>query len=114
VLFVGEKDQWIFVNRGKIAASDPKLLEEPLPQSATRLYTSTNHMGNFLDGVRTRKPCVCTAEVGHRSVTVCHLGAIALRTGKKLKWDPVKEVFDDPEANKMLSRPYRAPWKLEA
>jgi predicted dehydrogenase len=113
ILFVGEKDQWIFVNRGKIAASDKKLIEEPLAKEATRLYLSTNHMGNFLDGFKTRKPCICTAEVGHRSVTVCHIGAIALRTGKKLKWDPVKEVFDDADANKMLSRPYRAPWKLE-
>ncbi|OAI50863.1 oxidoreductase [Planctomycetaceae bacterium SCGC AG-212-F19] len=114
VLFIGEKDQWIFVNRGTIHASDKKQLDEPIPSSATRLYTSANHMGNFLEGVRTRKACICTAEVGHRSVTVCHLGAIALRTGKKLKWDPTKEVFDDAEANKMLSRPYRAPWKLEA
>jgi hypothetical protein len=33
---------------------------------------------------------------------------------KKLKWDPVKEqIIDDAEAAKMLSRPYRAPWKLE-
>ncbi len=114
VLFVGEKGEWIFVNRGKIEASDKKLIEEPLAANANRLYTSNNHMGNFLEGVRTRKACICTAEVGHRSVTVCHLGAIALRTGKKLKWDPVKEMFDDAEANKMLSRPYRAPWKLEA
>jgi predicted dehydrogenase len=113
ILFVGEKDQWIFVNRGKITASDKALIEEPLPKDAKRLYLSTNHMANFLDGTRTRNPCICTAEVGHRSVTVCHLGVIALRTGKKLKWDPAKEVFDDAEANKMLSRPYRSPWKLE-
>ena len=54
-------------------------------------------MGNFLDAVRKGDPklCICPAEVGHRSVTVCHLGTIALRSGKKLKWDPVKEQFDD-------------------
>jgi predicted dehydrogenase len=114
ILFVGEGDKWIFVNRGIITASDKKLIEEPLPKDAKELYLSSNHMQNFLDGVRTRKACVCTADVGHRSVTVCHIGAIALRTGKKLKWDPAKQQFDDADANKMLSRPMRSPWKLEA
>ena len=114
VLFLGETGQWIFVSRGILAASDPKLIEEPLPAGATRLYVSQNHMANFLDGTRTGKPCICDAETGHRSVTVCHLGVIALRTGKKLRWDPAKEQFDDAEANRSLSREMRAPWKLEA
>jgi predicted dehydrogenase len=113
ILFVGEDDKWIFVNRVIITASDKKLIEEPLPADAQRLYVSHDHMGNFLEGVKTRKPTICPAEVGHRSVTVCHIGVISLRTGKKLKWDPVKERFDDEEANKMLSREMRKPWKLE-
>lgn len=112
VRFEGEDGKWIFVSRGGISASDKKLLEEKLPENAVRLYVSTNHMGNFLDGIRTRKPTICPAQVGHRSASVCHMGVISLRTGKKLKWDPVKEEFDDAEANKMLSRPMRAPWKL--
>jgi predicted dehydrogenase len=112
ILFVGDNDQWIFVSRNTIIGSDEKLVKEPLPANATKVYPSSNHMANFLDCVRTRKPTICPADVGHRSVTVCHLGVIALRSGKKLKWDPVKEVFDDADANKMLSREYRAPWKL--
>jgi predicted dehydrogenase len=113
IRFEGENGQWIFVSRGKIEASDKKLLEQPLPKNAVRLEVSPNHMANFMDCLRTRKRPICDVEIGHRSVTVCHIGAIALRTGKKLKWDPVKEQFDDAEANKWLSRPMLAPWKLE-
>src|SRR5205823_5640583 len=119
IKFIGEDGKWIFVTRGKINASDgdeksSKLLNEPLPDGATKLYLSDNHMQNFLDGVRTRKACICPAEVGFRSVSVCHIGVIALRTGKKLKWDPKAEKFDDADANKMLGREMRKPWKLEA
>src|SRR5262249_8225279 len=99
---------------GTITASDPKLLSEPLPSNAVRLYHSDDHMRNFVECVHSRKQTICPAEVGHRSVTVCHLGAIALRTGKKLKWDPAREEFvGDAEPNRWLSRPMRAPWKLD-
>ncbi len=116
VRFRGDPGKTLFVSRNKaeFKASDPKIIAEPLGKDAVRLYASSNHMGNFIECVRSRKPPVCPAEVGHRSVSVCHLGVIALRTGKRLKWDPAKERFDDDEANKMLSRPLRAPWKLEA
>ena len=113
ILFLGEDGKWIFINREGITASDQKLIDEPLPADAKRLYVSNNHMGNFFECMQTGKPTICPAEVGFRSVTVCHIGVIALRTGKKLGWDPVKEQFDNAEANKYLSRPMRAPWKLE-
>jgi hypothetical protein len=114
IKFIGEDGKWIFVDRGHIKASDQKLLDEKLPANAVKLYESNDHMRNFIECVRSRKETICPAQVGHRSVTVCHIGVIALRTGKKLKWDPVKEEFDDAEANKWLSRDMRAPWKLEA
>jgi len=104
-------DGWLFVNREKIIASRPEIIKEELPASAVRLYVSSDHMGNFFDCVRTRKPAICEPEIGHRSVSVCHLGAIALRTGRKLAWDPAKEQFvGDPDANTYISRPVREPW----
>lgn len=105
-------DGWIFVTRGSIKASKEELLKEPLPSSAVRLYESNNHMANFFDCIRTRKSTAASAEIGHRSVSVCHLGNISLRLGgRKLQWDPAKQQFEnDAEANKMLSREPRKPW----
>ena len=113
ILFQGDLG-WIFVDRAKIEASDPKLLEEPLPSNATRLLTSPDHIRNFVECVETRNKPVCDPHIGHRSGTVCHLGNIAIRTGESLKWDPSAEQFTNSDrANAMLSRPMRAPWRLD-
>jgi len=113
--FIGDRG-WIFVNRERIEASDPKLLEEPLPRNAHRLYKSDDHMGNFMDCIHSRKRCICDVEVGYRSVSVCHMGVIAPRLGIPLNWDLVAQHFVGPRAGKgnaMLSREMRSPWKLE-
>jgi predicted dehydrogenase len=115
VTFEGS-DGWIFVTRGQMKASDPALLEAELPSSAERLYASNDHMGNFFECVRTRKAPICDPVVGHRSVSVCHLGVIAIRTGRKLTWDPEREQFtgDSADANQHLAREMREPWSYDA
>jgi len=113
IKFEGTKG-WIFVTRGHSEASRPELLKEPLFSPKERLYVSNDHMGNFFECLRSRKPPICEAEIGHRSASVCHLGVIALRLGRKLRWDPAKEEFvDDREANGYLAREMRKPYSYE-
>jgi predicted dehydrogenase len=104
---------WIWVNRGNLRASDKSLIDTPLPEEAQRLYKSEDHMGNFFDCVRSRKPPIADVEAGHRSASISHLGAIALRTGLKLSWDPAVEQFvgeHAQEANSYLAREMRKPY----
>ena len=72
-----------------------------------------SHARSFLDCVKSRQKPTADVEEGHRSAVMCHLGNISTRLGRSLKWDAGKEqVIGDAEANGMLSRPYRGPWKL--
>jgi len=116
VKFIGDDGRFIFVSRDRIGASDEKIISEPLPENrAVKLYVSGDHSGNWLDGIRTRTEPICNASVGHRSVTLCHLGTTALRMGKPLEWNPQKQEYvgeNRKEANATRMRPYRAGWKL--
>jgi predicted dehydrogenase len=110
IKFIGT-DGWIWVTRGMIDASDRQLLTDKLPDSAPRVYVSSDHMGNFIDCVKTRKQPICPASVGHRSASMSHLGVLAVRLGRKLNWDPVKEQFvNDPEATRYIKRDMRGPY----
>ena len=106
-------DGWIWVNRGDLAASDENIISTPLPDSAVRLDVSNDHMGNFFDCVRSRKDPISKVEVGHRSACVGHLIVIALRSGRKLQWDPATEFFvgdGAKEANAQVAREMRKPY----
>ncbi len=112
VRFEGDKG-WIFVQRGEIEASDPVILRERPGTGEVKLYQSGNHMKNFLECVKSRREPAAPVEVGHRSNTICIMTHIAMKLGRKLRWDPKAERFiDDQEANRWLDYPHRNPWDL--
>ena len=68
---------------------------------------------DFVHCVKTREPPFRDVEWAHRTATVCHLGNIALKLKRSLKWDPDKEDFiGDVEASRMVDRPRRGPWQI--
>jgi len=112
VLFEGA-DGWVYVDRGLIDAQPKSLLTSTIKPDEIHLYESNNHKANFLECIKSRAETIAPVEVGHRSCTVCLLGEIAMRLGRKLKWDPEHERFiNDDQANRMISRPMRSPWNL--
>jgi uncharacterized membrane protein len=105
-------DGIIVVSRGGISSKPESILKEPLADGARRVIDSNNHHNNWLAAIRTGKETICPAEIGQRSATICHLGNIGYRLGRKLKWDPSKEDFvGDADASKELSREARGEWK---
>jgi len=91
----------------------------PEPESATEArkgggsVQNEPHVRNFLDCVKSRKRPICDLEVGYRTTVTCILGNISYLTGRKLYWDAEAErITNDPAADRYLTRPYRAPWRL--
>ncbi len=118
---------WIFVTRDTgvtptdpggstntiqpLMASNPKILESVIGPDEFHLYQSDDQHGNWLECIRSRKSPIAPAEIGHRACSTCLVHHIAMKTGHRLHWDPVRERFkNDDEANSMLSRPQRYPY----
>ena len=123
IMFEGTEGR-LFVNRGDLEGKPVEdLAKRPLDREQFKLYAHDNltrpirvgkldaiinHMGNFFDCVQSRQQPLSDVVNQHRSITTCHLGNIAMRLGRKLSWDPVKEVFvNDVEANTWLRRERR-------
>lgn len=121
-------DGWIFVSRGgakatasdpasafgkALDASDPRILNSKIGPGELHLHQSNDHHLDWLTSIQTRQPAVTTPEEAHRSTSACILGWIAMKLGRKLRWDPDKEAFaGDDEASAMLARPQRAPYGI--
>jgi predicted dehydrogenase len=129
IKFYGSKG-WIFVSRGNeqvtksdpaaklkdataLAASDARIIESVIGPDEIHLYMSNEQHGNWLDCIVSRQEPISPVEMGHRACSTCLLHDMAMVLKRKLEWDPVRERFrNDDQANSMLSRPQRAPYRL--
>ncbi|MEI6783231.1 MAG: Gfo/Idh/MocA family oxidoreductase [Verrucomicrobiota bacterium] len=111
IQFIGDSGE-VLVSRGDRLETTPDGLKDRLlVPGDIHLYESYDHEGNWLECIRTRKPPICPAEIGHRTATICHLNGIAERLGRPIKWDPVKEeIIGDAAASRWLDRPRRTPY----
>ena len=112
VRFEGTKG-FVEVSRDHLISQPENLIRQTIGPNEIHLYESKNHPDNFLECVRTRRRPASDADVGYRSITVCHLGNIAYWLKRPLQWDPEKEQFvNDTEADRMLWREMRSPWQI--
>lgn len=119
---------WIFVTRGSytaspsdpvslnntskaLDASDYKIITSGIKANDIHLYSSENQHGNWLECIKSGKQPISPVEPGHRACSICLITHIAMKTGRKLAWNPDAESFvNDDDANSMLSRSQRAPY----
>jgi predicted dehydrogenase len=122
VAFVGENGTLVIDRGGWEVFADTKNIDTkfreykaiglPRQSSGNEDYHFL-HVKDFIDCMRSRKRPKSDVEIGHNSMIACHLGNMSQRLGRMIKWDVENEkVIGDPEAQKMVSRPYRAPWAL--
>lgn len=112
ILFTGAKGT-IKVNRTYLLTDPASLATLRIATGDIHLDKSVDHKQNWLQSIKTRSKPITDVEIGHRSVSVCHLGNLAVQLGRKLQWNPDKEQFvNDTEANRLLTRAKRSPWNI--
>jgi predicted dehydrogenase len=113
IQFIGDKGEVLVSRNDRLETTPAALKGRPLGPGDSHLYESMNHEGNWLECVRSRKTPICTAEIGHRTATICHLNGIAERLNRRIRWDPGKEaIIGDEYASRWLDRPRRAPYVI--
>ena len=116
-VFVGDKCK-IEINRNKFTTNPPDFVKHPPEPAAAEIWEGAGwvarpHIQNWLDCIKTREKPNADVEIGHRSISVCHLANIARQLGRRLHWDPEREVFPgDDQANSYLARPRRKGYEL--
>lgn len=116
-IFVGEKGR-IEITRNDFRTDPPNLIKELPPSEEVEKWKRAQwqakyHMQDWLDCMRSRKTPLADVEIGHRSISVCHIANITRQLGRKLRWDPEAERFTgDAEANDRLTRKRRKGYEL--
>jgi predicted dehydrogenase len=110
--FIGDRGK-IRIGNNDVASNPVELAQVRPEELKVRLPAIDNHIQNWFDCIKSRQKPIADVEIGHRSAVICHLGNIARWVGRKLTWDPAKEIFPgDDEANRYLDRPRRKPYEL--
>jgi predicted dehydrogenase len=116
VKFVGsEGSLFIHIHGGKLEADPASILKEKIGENEIQLGRSPGHHRNFLDCVKSRETPLASAEVGHRTATICHLNNIAMLMNKPkvYEWNPKTErITNDADANALCTPKMRSPWSL--
>ncbi|MHC4175978.1 MAG: Gfo/Idh/MocA family protein [Planctomycetota bacterium] len=116
-IFTGSEAK-IEINRNKFVTNPPDFVKDPPDPAEAQSWEGPGwiarpHIQNWLDCIKTRERPNADVEIGHRSISVCHLVNIAREIGRRLRWDPDTETFPgDDEANAYLERPRRKGWEL--
>ncbi|MEM9887989.1 MAG: Gfo/Idh/MocA family oxidoreductase [Bacteroidota bacterium] len=101
------------VSRSFLESDIEGLVETKIKKGEKRVYYSDNHYQDWIDAIKNRTQPICSAEVGHRSASICNLSNIVYQLGRPLQWNPKREKFKgDKEANKMLGKTYREGYAL--
>jgi len=108
-LHLGWQDGWTFYPSGRVnvepAERMASQLDSPDDQNIAGLWI------DFIESIETGRKPVCDIEHGHRSTTMALLGMLSQKLGRGVVWDGVNQTIpNDPEAQKLLAREYRAPW----
>jgi predicted dehydrogenase len=112
IRYIGDAG-WVQVDDETDAVTaEPKSLLNLRAAGGESWANASAHIKNLLDSIASRRLTRCHPEIAHRAITICQAMNISLRLGRKLKWDPVAERFDLEEANRMLHREPRAPWRI--
>jgi predicted dehydrogenase len=112
IRYIGDEG-WIQVDdETDLVTAEPKSILALKAAGGAGWGDASDHVRNLLKSIRSRTPTLCNPEVAHRTITICQAWNISLRLGRKLKWDPITERFDLEEANRMLYREPRAPWRV--
>ncbi len=116
-MFVGEKGR-IEITRNDFRTDPPNMIKQLPPQEEIDKWQRAQwqakyHMQDWLDAMRSRKMPLADVEIGHRSISVCHIANITRQLGRKLHWNPEAEHFTgDAEANDYLTRTRRKGYEL--
>lgn len=103
---IANRESWELVPEEK----NSKPLTEAVSLQQNKQNSHQKHVRNFLDAVKSRKQPDCGIEIGHAAAVTAHLGNLAYRTGKVLKYDHIRKTFNDSKADKLIKPGYRSPY----